>query len=53
MKFCGRCGKQIKPDEEYTTHDIHSASGAGRTDYRHVAPCQPVPTQTAPVPRRH
>jgi hypothetical protein len=52
MKFCGRCDQPIRDGEEYTTHDIHTCSAGGRTDYRHVADCTPVPTQTSQVPER-
>ena len=35
MKTCERCCRMIRPDEEYTSHDKFSTSGAGRTLYYH------------------
>lgn len=53
MKFCGRCDQPILDGEEYSTHDIPAATGAGDTVYWHVEPCRPVPIQTAQVSPRY
>ncbi|MGW7363609.1 hypothetical protein ACWGI8_09305 [Streptomyces sp. NPDC054841] len=38
--ICVECQQAIQPGEKYAAHDIHSASGAGATVYRHVV-CPP------------
>ncbi|MFI1728165.1 hypothetical protein ACH40E_02780 [Streptomyces acidicola] len=48
MKICGRCDQSIKDNEQYTTHDILSASAGGMTVYRHVRPCRRVQIPTSP-----
>lgn len=34
--ICGKCDQPIRPGQAYTSHDIHSASGAGTTIHRHA-----------------
>lgn len=51
--ICGRCDRPISPGEEYTCHDMQSASGGGITVFRHVDPCKRVLIQTTQVSLRH
>ncbi|MFJ7418017.1 hypothetical protein ACIQXD_05310 [Streptomyces uncialis] len=53
MRICARCHRQITDQQAYETQDWPSASGPGRTLYRHLR-CQhrPPPTQTAPTQYR-
>lgn len=45
-QFCGRCGKPIQADEEFTKYDHSSASVAGTTVYLHADLCKKQPTRT-------
>lgn len=49
--LCERCGKAIRPGEEYDTVDKFSPSGGGISGVIHRERCKRPYTQTAPVSR--